>query len=94
MKQLLRGLEKRMLGEERLLIIGIFKFMKDFYTKEEIKLRLLVKTVNHFLRASSCSIPHSLHVLHGRCHLYFTGDETETKGGVMTCSRSHSSFVI
>ena len=56
-----------------------------------------IKTVSknsHFLRASSCSIPYSLHVLHGRCHLYFTGDETETKGGVITCSRSHSSFVI
>lgn len=36
----------------RLLIIGIFKFMKGSYTKEEIELRLLVKIVNHFLRAS------------------------------------------
>lgn len=52
MKQLLKGLEKRMVGEERLLIIGIFKFMKGSYTKEEIELRLLVKIVNHFLRAS------------------------------------------
>lgn len=52
MKQLLKGLEKRMVGEERLLIIGIFKFMKGSYNKEEIELRLLVKIVNHFLRAS------------------------------------------
>ena len=89
-----KGTGKENAWRRKLLIIGIFKFMKGFYTKEEIKLRLLVKIVSHFLRASLCSIPHSLHVLHGRCHLYFTGDETETKGGVITCSRSHSSFVI
>lgn len=53
MKWWLKELEKRKLGEERLSIIGIFKFLKSSYTQEEVKLCLLIKRVNHFLRVYS-----------------------------------------